>query len=336
MVLALAKALPKRGYTPSIIAVGGTGPLLGEIQESGIHLAIGPSGSRRLRAAFCYQILRGLPQQTILHTHLGADLWLGIPSRVMRRDLAWISTCHNDDRDDSWMKRQQKTFAWNHANHLVCVSHAVETFWRARGLTQKRTTVIPNGVEATHFSPRSPITWPDTPCLLMVGRLVEQKNQETVLRALARVKRPWRLEIVGDGPRRSALERLAEDLGIAPRVQFRGVQEDVHSFFASADLFLFPSRWEGQGIALLEAIASGIPSIVSDIPVFHEFFTDKQLSFAPAEDVDLWTNTIEDALAHPKYARERAFAAWQQVTSTHTTERMIHAYVDLYDHLTHQ
>ena len=100
--------------------------------------------------------------------------------------------------------------------------------------------------------------------LLSVGRLSYQKNFSALLRAFACVSGDcpeWRLRIVGEGEERAALQALADELGIGPRVSLVGPTPDVSAEYRAADLFCLPSRWEGFPNAIAEAMAHGLPAV---------------------------------------------------------------------------
>lgn len=102
--------------------------------------------------------------------------------------------------------------------------------------------------------------------LLSVGELIPRKNHETAIRAVARLKDPSvKYFICGAGPMKERLEALAEQLGVGDRVRLLGVRRDIPELDRAADLFLFPSRQEGLPVALMEAMAAGLPAVCSDI-----------------------------------------------------------------------
>jgi len=103
--------------------------------------------------------------------------------------------------------------------------------------------------------------------IMFVGRLVKVKGVDILLRAFARLNRPDAvLVIVGDGPERENLEHFVTDLGISDRVIFTGWRNDASKLVSIADVFVLPSLSEGLPQSLLEALAHGVPCIVSDIP----------------------------------------------------------------------
>lgn len=106
------------------------------------------------------------------------------------------------------------------------------------------------------------------PMVLAVARLVPQKGLDLLLQAFAALpeacRSGWCVVLVGDGPERQALTEQARQLGIAEAVTFAGFRPDPVSFMQRAAIFALPSRFEGMPNALLEAMAAGLPSVVSD------------------------------------------------------------------------
>lgn len=100
-----------------------------------------------------------------------------------------------------------------------------------------------------------------------IGRIDYQKNQEFIIKIFYEVlkfKHECKLVLVGSGDSRK-LKSLAESLGIIDKIKFLGAREDVENLFNMFDVFVFPSRFEGLGVALLEAQANGIPILASDV-----------------------------------------------------------------------
>ena len=104
--------------------------------------------------------------------------------------------------------------------------------------------------------------------ILALARLQPQKGLDLLLRAFAllgpSIRNGWRLTLVGEGPESTALEHLSRELGLDEEVSFEGFRSDTQTFFRRASIYALPSRFEGMPNALLEAMASGLPSVVSD------------------------------------------------------------------------
>lgn len=330
VVLDLSRELLRRNIDVRVVAAGGGGEMQPDFEKAGIALVIGPeTRDRRATLRFLREEARA-HRPDVWHTHLGGDIWGGWIARRERLH-PWIITAHNDDRNDPWLLHQERRWAFRRADHVACVSDVVRAYVRSEfGVPAKRTSVIRSGTDFTRLMLRGSGSFHDVPRLLTVGRLSDQKDHATLLRALARIKRPWHLDVVGVGPNRESLGRLAESLGILPRVRFLGSAENVPYLLSQADLFLFPSRWEGQGLALLEAVASGVCAIASDLPVFRETFDERAITFAPAGQVSAWADAISSVLLDPTTALTRARHAQQIVQETFTLEQMTKSYLDLY------
>ena len=153
-----------------------------------------------------------------------------------------------------------------------------EDFERAqRHLHARKTVYIPGvGVDLEAFRPgegwkpgdrRAELSLPeDAKLLLSVGELNVNKNHQAMLKALASLGRDDLYYVIcGEGERRSALEQLAGELGIADRVFLLGVRRDVPEWMAEADLYVHPSLREGLSVSTMEAMASGLPVVCGDI-----------------------------------------------------------------------
>jgi glycosyltransferase involved in cell wall biosynthesis len=128
--------------------------------------------------------------------------------------------------------------------------------------------------------------------LLAVGALTDQKNHEVLVRALGSVPNALLL-IAGDGPLRASLEQLAAAEGARVRILGHIAPEDVLELYAAVDLFVMPSRAEGRSLALLDAVAAGLPVVLSDIGQNVEVMGDAA-RYCPTEDVACWTATLKE------------------------------------------
>lgn len=328
MVFDLITCLRER-YEIRLLAVQ-SGSMEELFRGLGIDVTIAPPGINKFQLIQFFRREFRTYRPDILHTHLGADVWAGMVA-VSQRLHPWISTAHNDDRDDPVGRHLLRRSFAKRPDQIACVSGGVKQYMRNEfGVPTQKLVVIPNGIDLSTIEPRSPRPFQDVPKLLTVGRLTKQKGHDVLLKALAKIKRPWRLDICGDGPDRLRLERLVESLGLLPRVTFLGVVSDVRQRLSEADIFCFPSRWEGQGIAMLEAAASGVPLLLSDLPVFRDWFGDHEANFAPVEDVEAWSKAIERLLLHPHDAVRMAGKAQSIAVGRGSREQMAEMYNQLY------
>jgi len=173
------------------------------------------------------------------------------------------------------------------------------------GIPPDRIETIPNAVDLeavaagadARTSVRRSLSIADDALLyLNVGRLDPQKNQRRLIEAFAMLESQPEpvLAIAGTGPLERDLRGAAARLGVADRVRFLGPREDVPALLAAADVFAFPSLFEGLGVALLEAMGAGLSCVVSQAEAFDDLITDSVTGLRVAADV---TGAIHAALA---------------------------------------
>lgn len=207
-------------------------------------------------------------------------------------------------------------------HHACVVSHFVEAKLRGLGW-EGPVDVIPPGVHLDRFPMRTaPPSGP--PRLAFVGRLVERKGPDLVLEALARVRATHpdaSLSIVGEGPERVALERLAATLGVADAVRFCGVQgpEGVRAVLEAAHVFVLPSRTmpdgevEGSPVVLKEAMAVGVAVVATHHAGIPEVVAPAlRDELVPENDPDALALRIVSILAgvEGRAERSRVGRAW--------------------------
>ena len=163
----------------------------------------------------------------------------------------------------------------NRADCVIPVSAKLADYLRTQvGVRLDRIVVLENGVDLSRFAGPFPYARerlglsPENFVVGSIGRLAAPKDFETLLRAFhANASRipSGVLLIAGDGPERSALEQVARELGLAARVRFLGARQDIPEILAALDVFVLSSRSEGFSNVILEAMASGLPVVATDV-----------------------------------------------------------------------
>lgn len=135
--------------------------------------------------------------------------------------------------------------------------------------------------------------------LLVVARLTTEKNVAQAIRILKRIREFFPdtgLVIVGEGPERRNLEDLARNLGVSASVSFVGWQEDTASYYRTANLFIQTSRFEGYGLALVEAGLSGLPVITTPVGIAEELENGKDAVICPHDDDEYMFRAVYDLI----------------------------------------
>jgi glycosyltransferase involved in cell wall biosynthesis len=165
------------------------------------------------------------------------------------------------------------------------------------------------------------------PRILHVGRLSKEKNHAVLFKSLQQLP-GMHLVLVGDGELRNALEQQVQAMGLAGRVQFLGeiTPDEVRAVMNFCDLFMFPSVYEALGMALIEAMAAGMPIVASDIPAHREVLQNTGILVAP--NPQELSHAAKGLLTDTFYAKEMGRRAAERARSF-----SVDAMVDGYERL---
>jgi glycosyltransferase involved in cell wall biosynthesis len=196
--------------------------------------------------------------------------------------------------------------------------------------------VVPNGVDTVLHAPdpaAEKASMAGPPEILLVGRLVHQKGADILLHALGMIRDlDFSVRIVGDGPDRHALERLAEEQNIAGRVAFTGwvPRENIADHYRRADIFAFPSRIEGMPNVVLEAMAYALPVVATDVDGNRDVLANGRTGLlVPTEDPALLAAALRRVLTEPSLRRRLGGAARAHVVHHHTWAASARSYLEL-------
>jgi teichuronic acid biosynthesis glycosyltransferase TuaC len=257
---------------------------------------------------------------------------LGIPLAVTVHGLDAFSTNQVGGRAGQWCQHVSR-WVYRSASQVICISEKVRE-QVMQGAAPVKSTVIYNGVDPEMFSPAESAAASDI--ILSVGNLIPIKGQELLLRAFAAVESRYPAAtcvIIGDGPERSRLERLAGELRITGKVTFLGRQSrsSVANAMRSCALFALPSRYEGLGCVYLEAMSAAKPVIACRGQGIEEIVQHRVNGWLIApEDLPGLTEALETLLGDAQMRRQMGEVARRTIqnglTLAHQAERLVRAY----------
>lgn len=278
-----------------------------------------------------------------LETQLPACL-AGVPGRI-HGEHGWdVSDPDGSGRKNRILRRLYRPFV---QQYVALSAHIAEYLQKGVGVPAMRINRICNGVDIRRFHPvatareplaDSPFNDPHFRIIGTVGRVQAVKNQLALIRAFAALiqRRPAsaeqvRLMIVGDGPLRETLKAEFEALGLQTHIWLAGERSDVPEVMRAMDVFVLPSLAEGISNTILEAMASGLPVIASDVGGNAEL-VDPATSGAlvPPNDHVALVDALETYALDAKLSAVRGAAARTRATELFSIEHMVSEYDALY------
>ena len=365
----LVNTLSPQRYRHTIVSLTGVGPIAKRIVNRDVKIIAlerkpGPLARDLPRI---WRLLREL-KPDLVHTRnigtLEAQLaaWAaGVPARV-HGEHGW--EVHDLGKGHSGLLRTRRLMR-GFVHQQVALSEATRDYLRERvGVAPERITSITNGVDTQRFRPLNapeaaaanaartagtnarhplaalgaPAGWPaEAPVIGYVGRLADVKHPLLLLQAFEllafdrSVTAPVRLALVGSGPLLPEIRTWLADHRLADRVWLAGDRADVPELLRAFDAHALPSLAEGISNTLLEAMASGIPSVATRVGGNHELVEHERTGLlVPSNDAAALAAALRRYAADPALRREHGGHARQRAVEQFSLDRMVAAYDDLY------
>lgn len=206
------------------------------------------------------------------------------------------------------------------------------------GCPTDRVCVIPNGIDVDRFSPMEPdaslrekLRLPPTgPVIGIVAALRPEKCHERFLEVASIVQESVpeaSFLIVGDGDRRSELEKTAAELGLSQSVRFVGTRSDIPQILATLDIFLLTSKMEANPVSIMEAMAMERPVVAFDVGSVHQTVLNRETGIlVPPGDVQQMAAEVINLIHHPETAAKLGQAARANVIESWSVDTMVHGY----------
>ncbi len=341
VALNTVRHLDKNIFRVTVCSFGVDGTLAGEFRDCGAEVI--QLGAMRylvpgawLRLVFL--ILKSGPD--IVQTNMPE---LSLPVRLLALFLPGtrvIHTVQNPFSSAPWYWRCLNICTLWLCDRVIFCSQSLKdgTGLNSRFL-RSRCYVVQNGIEIGAVPPvpglRAELGIGDgEKVICCVARLARQKGQDILIRAIAELagqKRSVRLLLAGDGEDAESLKALAGELGVSGKVAFLGRRSDISRILSASDIYAAPSRWEGLGLSLGEAMLAGIPCVGTDIDGHVDILKDGITGVAvPLEDASALAAGIIHLLDNPAEARKLAAAAGEFIRAGFTVEGMAKKYEKIY------
>jgi glycosyltransferase involved in cell wall biosynthesis len=332
LLVEFARHADRERFRLHFFSLEGRGKLADEVEELGwpvesMEKGPGVRPDTMARLAWRFRKLR----IDVVHAHNTAACLYAVPAARLARVPVAVMTRHGQGPKGDTRHGRLLLLASRFVDSVVCVSHDSERHAEAVGISPKRLTTIWNGIDTERFSCRGRRS--DGPAIL-VARLSPEKDIPTLLHAVALVlqRNPsFALTIVGDGPCRKSLEKLALELGISSHVAFLGEMDDVARRLQGASMFLLSSLSEGIPLTILEAMATGLPVVATRVGGIPEVVVDRQTGLlVPPGQPESLANAIAELSANRDFADSLGVNGRQRVETMFDVRAMVRSYEELY------
>jgi glycosyltransferase involved in cell wall biosynthesis len=322
--LYLLRGLDRTRFAPELWLLRGGVDLLPEAEAAGVEIVPLTTSARLSPWAMVrlFARLRRAPPDLLYTLTVVPNVW----GRILGR-LAGVPAIVSGYR--SLRPRRHERWLSPLSRRILCNARAVERLLVERcGVPPQRIAVVPAAVDTERFAIDSAGDVPP-PLVLSVGRLVREKNPLTLVEAFARVAERMpeaRLELVGKGPLRSAVERRIRDEALESRVTLVGGATDVRPHLRRARVFALASTSDAAPNAVLEAMAMAVPVVATRVGGVPELVAHGETGLlVEPGDAPALAEALVALLTDPQRARAMGAAARERMTSAHSLTRMVTA-----------
>jgi glycosyltransferase involved in cell wall biosynthesis len=316
------------------LAVGETGPLTDDVQAIGVPVHIIPNLTRKIQllgdfycVKQCIDLIQSI-RPSIIHAHSSKA---GIVARL----AGWFCQVPVFFTAHGWgfssgTPKLRRMIAWIAealiapiTTQIICVSEQDRQLalrWRVGN--SRILTTIRYGIVNLSDNRAQPAQEPVR--LVMVARFNEQKDQATLLKAIAHLNANLHLDLIGSGPSFKACQALAQSLGITDRVSFLGDRRDVPELLCGYQIFILSTHYEGLPISILEAMRAGLPVIATEVNgIPEEVIAGKTGLLVPPGDAAALARAIDSLLPSPALRAEMGKAARARFEQDFSLEQMV-------------
>lgn len=249
--------------------------------------------------------LKQQPRYNVIHVHLFPSLyWVPLAVIGMHLHLVWTEHSTSNRRQQNPLLRYTDRIVYSRYDKIICISQAtcdsLKDWLGAQ--SDDHLCVIENGIDIKKFKNQKTVKRQHK-SLIQISRFEASKDQDTVIKAMLLLPKDIHLVFVGDGSRIEICKALCNTLNLQDRVHFLGSKANIAQLLGKADIAIQSSHWEGFGLSAVEAMASGLPVIASDVDGLHQVVDGAGLLFPKGDEKSL-AQLIEKIINNPTLYNE--------------------------------
>lgn len=293
----------------------------------------------------------------IVHSHLeDSKVWTAFASfldrgmyfkRLFKREKVvkrvYLTTEYNLEKrnEKSILGSFMGKIIYGRYKKIICTSNIIQKNLQKYKYIEKKgkdyLTVIEKGIDLKKFSQAEPLNreslgfLDEDRVLVMVSKLEQSKNHETLLKAMGLLPKKYKMLLVGDGSKKESLIQLGKELKVSNRVIFLGNRDDIGNILKTSDIAIQSSHFEEFNLGVVEAMASGIPVIVSDIAELRNTVKESGMTFKNEDPRDLAKKILE--LDRDNELKKRLISRGKEISMKYCLNSVVESYDALYKEL---
>lgn len=343
LVVDMAPLLQIKGHVVDVFVFDGCEtPFLQHLEDNGIRVIRDNQGESMYDPRNILKLRKLIPQYDIVHTHnTSCQYYTAIAENLCKCNrVRFVTTEHNttNRRRDSFIFQHLDQWMYRQYDNIISISdQATVNLQNAIG-TQFHITTIYNGIDLQRFINATPLKQDlqlkkdlGDFVISMVAGFREQKDQDTLIKALKYLPDKCKLWLIGDGERRVICEELVQHLNLSDRVIFAGIRTDIPNILKTSDVIVMSSHWEGLSLSSIEGMSVGKPFIASDVDGLHEIVEGNGILF-PHQDEKTLAVDILRLMKKKDTAKKIAEKCFEKACQ-YDISKTVDAYLEVYNYV---
>jgi glycosyltransferase involved in cell wall biosynthesis len=340
LLVNLVRRMDRSRFAPEIVCLKERGPLGEELAaELPVHAELLSQKFDFRVLPRLWQLMRKPKADAVITVGAGDKMFWGRIAAKLAGVPVIVSALHSTGWPDGIGPLNRLLTPWTDAFIGVATAHA-EHLTNVEGFPAEKVHTIYNGVDCVRFAPRSGTAIrhtlgiaEDAPVVGILAALRPEKNHELFLHGAKQIQSAIpgaQFLVIGDGPRRAELESLAADLGLSSAGHFLGSRSDVPQLLNACNLVGLTSHNEAAPVSILEALASGVPVVASNVGSVKESVLDGVTGrlFSPG-DLEAYAQAAIELLSKPALRRQMGAEGRRRVMEQWSLESMVRGYEQL-------
>ncbi|MBQ1352132.1 MAG: glycosyltransferase family 4 protein [Oscillospiraceae bacterium] len=341
----LARTLKEQGRITPFFAYHVDGLLVRRMEEMGV-----PTRQIVMQSRFDQKAAQAVAELCreweidVIHTHYLRENYIAMLSKKWNPAVKVVYTSHFVQADN-WYTRISNRVLSPRQDGVIAVCNIGKTQLVKNGLDPEKIRVVFNGVDPQQWSQTEQSATlkaelglePEVFCMLCASRFADDKGHAYLVDSIARLKqktdRPFHLALAGDGPLQEQIKQKVQDMGLGSEITFLGFREDMKHLFHGSDLYVNSSRHEALSFLIVEAMASGLPVIATDMGGNSDIVNEETGCGLLVEynNPDSMADAMKTMLEDPAVLERCREGAKRAAQTVFHVERMVDRTYDLYD-----